>query len=191
MAPKTDDAVSTFEQRRRANLKTNAEILKDLSVTAAKVLPPKKIKVPAPKKRKVADGSVRQRPTREPRRVLPSRQSSRLAGLEADAEVLKRKLEVEAEAEAEKNKLKRMRRSGDLDLSQIVVEGKKWDGALEGLETLKSLSFRGAQPGVRTFKQEDEDTKDPSLKDLRSRMGGLKIYETFPVQGMLANRDAW
>jgi WD repeat-containing protein 76 len=176
--------MSTFEQRRRANLQENAAILKDLSVTAQNVIPPKKIKAPAPKKRKVADGSVRERSKREPRQVLPVRQSSRLAGLEADSEVIKRKLEVEAEAEAEKNKAKRTRVSGDLDLSQVIVEGKKWDGALEGLETLKSLSFRGAQPGVRTFKEEDiEETTDSTLKELKVRMSGLKLYETFPVQG--------
>ena len=83
----------------------------------------------------------------------------------------------------EEAKAKRLRISGDLNLGDIKVEGRKWDNGLDGLAGLKGL-VRGAQPGVRTFTEEDiEDTKDEGLKDLRLRMNGLKLYEKWAVNG--------
>ncbi|SPQ25764.1 ee43410b-f7e0-44e3-ac87-d588f47b7410 [Thermothielavioides terrestris] len=95
----------------------------------------------------------------------------------------RRKAEVEAEVEAEKAKAKKMRISGDLNLGDIQVEGRKWEAGLDGLAGLKGLPVRGAQPGVRTFTDEDvKSTTDKGLKDLRLRMSGLKLYEKWPVQ---------
>jgi hypothetical protein len=78
-----------------------------------------------------------------------------------------------------------MRVSGDLNLGDIQVEGRKWENGLDGLAALKGLGVRGAQPGLRTFTDEDvKETTDKGLKDLRLRMGGLKLYEKWSVQGM-------
>jgi hypothetical protein len=179
MPPKKEPAMSAFERKRLENIANNNAILSGISTTAAKIIPkpappkPKRISTPRAKREPVKRESPR-----------PLRQSSRLAGLGADAEVLKRKLEVEADVEAEKAKAKKMRVSGDLNLGDIKVEGRKWEAGLDGLAGLKGLAVRGAQPGVRTFTDEDVNgTTDKGLKDLRLRMSGLKLYEKWPVQG--------
>ena len=166
--------MSAFERRRLENIAANRAILTDISATAKKVIPEK----PAPKasapKRKHRSEPVKRESAR------PTRMSSRLAGLDADNETLKRKLQVEAESQAETARAKKLRVVGDLNLGDIAVEGKKWTA---GLDSLKGI-VRGAQPGVRTFTEDDvKETTDKSLKDLRQRMNGLQIYEHWLPNG--------
>lgn len=188
---KEDGTVSAFERRRLENIAANNALLRDLSETAAKILPTPKAE---PAKRKRASAAAPAKRTRTLREtVQPTRRSSRVAGLDADSETLNRKLEVEAEASGEAARLKRARVSGDLQLGDIKVEGRKWEGGVDGMANLKGLGLgipaRGAQPGVRTFKQEDiEETSNKDLKDLRLRMSGLKLYEKWAVNGR-SSRD--
>ena len=171
--------LSAFERKRRENMEANKAILKDISATAKKIIPDKPKPAPrsaAPKRRTRAE-PVKREPAR------PTRVSSRLAGLQADDEVLKRKLEVEMETEAEKARQKKLRVSGDLTVDQILVEGKKYT---RGLDSFKGI-VRGAQPGLRTFTEDDvKETTDASLKELRQRMGGLKLYEHWVPNGQFA-----
>ncbi|KAL6866405.1 hypothetical protein ACO1O0_002513 [Amphichorda felina] len=164
-----DDKISAFERKRLANIEANREVLTDISAAAKKVIPDK----PTPKPSKSRRPARKSEPVkREPTR--PTRTSSRLAGLQADDSTLKRKMEVEAEAQAELAKAKKMRVSDDLNLGDIVVEGKKWGSGIDGIKGL----VRGAQPGVRTFTEDDvKETTDKELKGLRQRMSGLKLYE--------------
>jgi hypothetical protein len=184
---KEEGFVSAFERRRLENIAANNALLRDLSETAAKILPTPK---PEPKKRR-APAAAPARRTRTLRETAqPTRRSSRVAGLDADDETLKRKAEVEAEALGETARQKRARVSGDLQLGDIKVEGRKWESGVDGMAGLKGLGLglpaRGAQPGVRTFKQEDiDDTPDQGLKDLRLRMSGLKLYEKWAVNGTI------
>jgi hypothetical protein len=169
--------MSAFERRRLENIAANQALLKDISVTASKIIPAKPNK-PAPSSRKrKSDAPVKQET------AMPTRRSSRVAGLDADSEVLKRKYEVAAQFEAEKAKAKRTRVSGDLDLGNIAVEGKKWEGGFQGLKGLGLV--RGAQPGLRTFTEDDvKNTTDKDLKALRLRINGLKLYEHWSPNGM-------
>ena len=172
-----DDKISAFERKRLANIEANREVLTDISAAAKKVIPDKPTPKPS-KSRRLARKSepVKREPTR------PTRTSSRLAGLQADDSTLKRKMEVEAEAQAELAKAKKMRVSDDLNLGDIVVEGKKWGSGIDGIKGL----VRGAQPGVRTFTEDDvKETTDKELKGLRQRMSGLKLYEHWAPNGWL------
>ncbi|KAJ9156814.1 DNA damage-binding protein CMR1 [Coniochaeta hoffmannii] len=178
MPAKKEEAISAFERRRLENIAANNAILRDISSTAAKIIPlPKSQSAKKPRrpptvrvKREPVDGAAKSEPVRV------TRQSSRLAGLDAPPETLKRKAEVEALASGETARQKRMRVAGELKLGDIKVEGRKWDGELGDI-------FRvGAQPGVRTFTEEDvKETTDKELKELRIRMGGLKLYEKWAV----------
>ncbi|KAJ4246247.1 hypothetical protein NW762_013595 [Fusarium torreyae] len=168
MPPKkgTDAPMSAFERRRLENIAANKKMLNDVAVVAKKVAPtpPKKTTPSRPKTRTPIK--------REPAR--PTRQSSRLAGIDADNDTLKRKMEVEAESVAQQAKAKKLRVNDDLSLGDIAVEGKKW---LAGIDGIKGI-VRGAQPGVRTFTEDDvKETTDKGLKELRLRMGDLKLYE--------------
>ncbi|KAI1098141.1 WD repeat-containing protein [Jackrogersella minutella] len=163
MAPE----LSTFEARRRANVVNNAKLLKDSAEAAAKMRraaapPPRSA---APKKRKAAEPAPRTR-------VMPTRQSARLAGAGSDSNDASLKLE-DIPTELKPPAPKRIRTSGDLQLSDLQVEGQRWSstGALASF-------VQGAQPGVRTFTEEDiKETSDSKLLDLRKEMGDLKLYE--------------
>lgn len=162
--------MSAFERRRLENIAANQAMLKDLSKDAAKIIPK-----PAPKPA----------PSRTPRKkatpvkkevVRPTRTSSRLAGLEADSETAKRKAEVENEFVQEQAKAKRLRVTGDLNLGDVVAEGKKWN---KGIDFLSGV-MRGARPYERTFTADDvQKTTDKDLKALRERMSSLDLYEAY------------
>lgn len=176
MAIKTEggEKISAFERKRLANIQANREVLTDISVTAKKIIPDKPAPKPAAPRRSRRSEPVKRESAR------PTRVSSRLAGIEADNEVLKRKYEVEAESQAEAAKAKKMRVSGDLNLGDIVVEGKRYGTGIDGIKDL----VRGAQPGVRTFTEDDvKETTDKGLKDLRQRMGRMKLYEHWAPNG--------
>ncbi|KAI8965471.1 WD40 repeat-like protein [Daldinia sp. FL1419] len=160
MAPE----LSTFEARRRANVVNNAKLLKDSAEVAAKMrkaaAPPPR--ATAPKKRRAVEPAPRTR-------VMPTRQSARLAGASTEASV---KLE-DIPAELKPPEPKRIRTSGDLQLSNLQVEGQRWSST----DALASL-VQGAQPGVRTFTEDDiKDTSDSKLKNLRKEMGDLTLYD--------------
>ncbi|KAF7563294.1 hypothetical protein G7046_g826 [Stylonectria norvegica] len=167
--------ISAFERKRRENIAVNEALLASSAKAAQKMIIKTPITAkPTPPKRKPAATPTRQQPSRT------TRKSSRLAGLDADNETLKRKYEVEVETEAAKSKAKRMRVSGDLNLGDIVVEGKKWGSGLDGLKGI----VRGARPGERTFTEDDvKETTDKSLKELRLRMSGLELYEHWAPSG--------
>lgn len=165
--------MSAFERRRLENIAANKALLNDISATAKKVIPDKPAPKPAPKRKARAEPVKRES-------ARPTRMSSRLAGLDADNETLKRKMEVEAQFEASKAASKKLRTSDDLNLGDIAVDGKKWGG---NLDTMRGI-FRGAEPGVRTFSEEDiKETTDAGLKDLRLRMSSLKLYEHWAPNG--------
>lgn len=173
---KEPGSVSAFERKRLDNIASNLSLLTEAAEVAKKVIVEKPATRPAPSKR-----SSRPRPVKK-KAPRPVRQSSRLAGLEADNETLKRKLEVEAENQAEEARTRKLRVSDDLKLGDIAVAGKKWAAGLNSLQGL----VRGAQPGVRTFTEDDiKETTDKSLKELRERMGGLKLYEHWAPNGTL------
>ncbi|KAG6306901.1 hypothetical protein E4U45_006167 [Claviceps purpurea] len=159
--------MSAFERKRLENIEANRAILKDISATAKKIIPAKPAPTTAPRRSRRSEPVKRETPR-------PTRVSSRLAGLEADNERLKRKLEIEAEHQAQEAKAKKLRVNHDLNLGDIAVEGKRWAAGLNSVQGI----VRGAQPGVRTFTEDDiKETTDQSLKDLRQRMGGLTMYE--------------
>ena len=180
--------MSAFERKRLENIANNNAILNDISTTAVKLETPK----PKPKPARSSTPKVKREPIKRESLRVATRQSSRLAGLDASSEVLKRKLEVEAETESEKARAKRNRVSGDLSLGDIKVEGRKWENGLDGMAGLKGLGLysRGAEPGVRTFAEDDvKETTDKSLKELRMRLSGLKLYEKWPVNGKFPVRS--
>ncbi|PHH60511.1 hypothetical protein CDD81_1601 [Ophiocordyceps australis] len=171
MPNKTDSSeMSAFERRRLENIAANKAILTEISTTAKKIIPVKKetSKTSTPRRRTRGEASKR-----EPSR--PTRMSSRLAGLGAETDsAQKRALAIEIEQAKAENASKKARVNSDLNLHDIIVDGKKWTNSIDGLKGL----LRGAQPGVRTFtKTEIEETTDKSLKDLQLRMSSLKLYE--------------
>lgn len=184
--------MSAFERKRLENITANQAMLKDLSTHAEKMMP-----APAPRPKK-SSGTKRKAAPVQRDTPRATRTSSRLAGLEADSETAKRKAEVEYEFAQEQAKAKRLRVSGDLNFSDIVVEGKKYnkdDKFLVGI-------MKGANPNVRTFTEDDiKETTDEGLKELRERMSGLELYEGYepnrrcPIAtvirclGLMKNRD--
>ncbi|KAH8167604.1 hypothetical protein CIB48_g643 [Xylaria polymorpha] len=75
-------------------------------------------------------------------------------------------------AELKDREPKRVRTNGDLQLASLQVEGKRWSST----EALASF-VQGAQPGVRTFTDEDiNETTDEKLKSLRQDLNDLSLF---------------
>ncbi len=174
MAPE----LSTFEARRKANVVNNAKLLKDSAEVAAKI---RRAAAPPPK-----PAASRKRKATEPTprtRVIPTRQSARLAGAGSDTNGTGIKLE-DIPTELKPPETKRMRKGGNLDLLTLQVEGQRWSSP----GTMASF-VHGAQPGVRTFTEEDiKDTSDSKLKNLRKEIDNLKLYEGWVPNGKLVHR---
>lgn len=172
MAPVKKENVSEFERKRLENIASNQAILKDLSTSAQKITPK-----PAPKPKSTPS---RKRTTpvkvKSESSTRPTRTSSRLAGVEADSETQKRKAEIEEEFAKDVAKAKRQRVAGDINLNDVVAEGKKWSKESNFLSGV----MRGAVPNLRTFTEEDiKESTDEGLKSLREKMSGLELYEGY------------
>jgi len=171
MAPE----MTEWEKRRAANAKANNELVNKIAKTSVKIFgPPKPVtsRTKSAPKRKSEPGVKRESP-------VPTRRSARVAGLDAEPETLKRKYEVEAETKAQEAREKRTRVTGDLNLGDIKVEGRAWNGDFAGLGNLKLP----AQPGVRTFDEEDvKAVTDKHTKTLIERFNKLELYEKFDVR---------
>lgn len=175
MPPATEEAVSLFEQRRLQNIAANQAILKDISQSAVKFAKP--APAPKPARRKTSPSARREQPKREA--AVATRASSRLKG---EAPVKRENDDAIPAALAPDRPLKRARVSDDLDLENIMVEGRKFTDDISALGGL--LPKRGAKPGVRTFDEDDiRQTTDKDLKSLRESMNRLEFYDKWAVNG--------
>lgn len=174
--PPKKEGVSLFEQRRLENIAANQALLKDISQTAVKIAKPAPAPRPARRKRSPA-GKKRERPQRAA--AIPTRASSRLKGEAA----VKREIDEDIPAALMPEKpAKRTRVSDDLSLDSILVEGRKFADDISALGAL--LPKRGAEPGVRTFDEDDvQQTTDKDLKRLREEMNNLTFYDKWAVNG--------
>lgn len=175
---KEKEPMSAFEQRRLQNIATNNEILRDLSSTAAKIAKPAAPK-PQPRRPKRQPVERREQPKREP--AVATRASSRLKG-----EGPKRGAEdsVPASLLPPDRPAKKARVNDDLNLGDILVEGRKFTNGVDAVTGLISLPRLGAEPGVRTFDEEDiKETTDEDLRNLREKMNSLEMYDKWAVNG--------
>ncbi len=165
--------LSAFEARRRENVANNAKLLKDTADLGAKMRkaaapPPRPV---APRKRKAAEPAVRTR-------VMPVRQSARLAGAGSESKDTLVKLE-DVPVELRDRAPKRVRTNGDLQLSNLQVEGKRWSST----DALASF-VQGARPGLRTFTDDDiKKTTDEKLKSLRQDLNDLTLFGGWQPNG--------
>lgn len=175
MARKETAELSEFEKQRLANKVQRDNLVKQLALDAASAgLAPQSVKpqskISGPQKKKPAVKKLKVE-------AVPRRTSSRLAGLEADSEVAKRKVEDVYAAVQEVERAKRQRVSGDLNLSDVVVAGKEWD---QKENFIVDVVLRGAKPYERTFGvTEVKKTTDKELRALREKMSGLDLYDGF------------
>ncbi|KAA8913624.1 WD repeat-containing protein [Sphaerosporella brunnea] len=148
---------SEYERERAANIARNKALLQQLqldSLSASLTASAKKAAAATPKPKSTPKKSTpRVKKERASGSPAPRRQSSRLAGLPADSEVLKRKFEDEA---AEREKAKRTRVAGDL---KFELGDKGWGDVLT--------------------KEDVENMEEGDLKTTRKRMMEMKLWEDF------------
>ncbi|KAI9837403.1 MAG: hypothetical protein M1838_004830 [Thelocarpon superellum] len=174
MAKDVQTEQNEYEAQRAANIAQNKLLLQKLQLESAGlgIAPAKAKSKPAAT---ASQRRARVPVKKEAAELAPRRTSSRLAGLQADSEVAKRKAEDEYVAIQQAAKAKRQRVGGDLNLSDIVVAGKTWDKSENFLVDAYSTPRY-----ARTFTEADiKTTGDKELKALRERMSGLKLYEGF------------
>lgn len=156
---------SEFEKQRLANIAERDALLRKLTQEAQQAGLYSK---PAPS---TLNGQKRPAKRKEPpaKRVkkeeAPRRVSSRLAGLQADSEVVKQKVEEAYEKAKEEERQRRQRVTGDLSFGSSLIGT---DVLLKGV----------AKPYERTFDEDDiRETSDKDLKVLRERMSGLEVWD--------------
>ncbi|KAI4197669.1 MAG: hypothetical protein LQ348_002114 [Seirophora lacunosa] len=173
MAKKESAEISDYERQRQENIAQRDKLLRQLALdaSAAGLGPGQKPKPGRPaQKKKPPVKKIKEE-------VVPRRTSSRIAGIEADSEVAKRKAEDEYVAAQQAAKVKRQRISGPLDLSEVQVAGKGWD---KHDNSFQDVTRRGADPGERTFGEEEvKKTTDKELRALREKLSGLELYDGF------------
>ncbi|KAK6379753.1 hypothetical protein LTS17_005826 [Exophiala oligosperma] len=158
---------SEFEKQRLANIAERDALLRKLTQEAQQAGLYSK---PAPS---TLHGQKRPAKRKEPpskrvkkEDVTPRRVSSRLAGLQADSEVVKQKAEEAYEKAKEEERQRRQRVTGDLSFGSSLIIGT--DVLLKGV----------AKPYERTFDEDDiRETGDKDLKALRERMSGLEVWD--------------
>lgn len=176
MAKQEPVELSEYERQRQENIAQRDKLLKQLALDAssAGLGPGQK-----PKPARSANAHNRKKPAvkKIKEEIVPRRTSSRIAGIEADSEVAKRKAEEEYVAVQEVARVKRQRVSGPLDLSEVQVAGKGWD---KNENFLVDVVSRGANPHERTFGHEEiKETTDKELRALREKMSALELYDGF------------
>lgn len=182
MAKKAANEISDYERQRQENIAQRDKLLKQLALDASSAglgpgQKPKPVKPTTTHRKKPAVKKVKEE-------IVPRRTSSRIAGIEADSEVAKRKAEDEYVAVQEAARAKRQRISGPLDLSEVQVAGKGWD---KNANFLQSIVDGGAKnTKERTFGElEVKETADKELRALREKMSALELYDGFEPNSRL------
>ncbi|KAL8658921.1 MAG: hypothetical protein Q9226_000712 [Calogaya cf. arnoldii] len=176
MAKKAANEISDYERQRLANIAQRDKLLKQLALDASSAglgpgQKPKPTKPTTTHRKKPAVKKVKEE-------VVPRRTSSRIAGIEADSEVAKRKAEDEYVAVQEAARVKRQRISGPLELSEVQVAGKSWDKDANFLQSIVDEGVKSTKE--RTFgEQEVKKTTDKELRALREKMSALELYDGF------------
>ncbi|PWY97537.1 hypothetical protein BCV70DRAFT_208486 [Testicularia cyperi] len=152
-----------YEQERLRNIKENERLMKELGVLGGSSAiggPPKKPLVPRPKK----PATPRKKADTTPSRVLPKRSSARLAGQEADSEVLKRKYEEEAEEARRAADAAKRARHQQFDLSGMTG-GELEAEAIRALEsTLSALASNSVQAAELVDIKDEKKQRDADIK---------------------------
>jgi hypothetical protein len=182
MTNDSTNGLSEFEKQRLANIAERDALLKKLSLEAQSVGIFTTSKTPgssAPKsKKKAAPKRIK-----EEESPLPRRQSSRLRGLTADSEVVKRKAEEQYEAAREAERAKKVRKTDSYSANDMFIAGQKLDG--DSLIGVDVVNKGVAEPYVRTFGDEDiKKTTDRDLKALREELNGLSLWSQWDPQSM-------
>lgn len=161
--PSSSDDFNDYEQRRQENILKNKLLLQQLQLDTVTLASKKKRRAPSkPTTRKKKDTSA-------PVEPVPRRQSSRLAGIPAESETVKRRYEEEAAAYVEAERAKRMRVSEDATFDVAGID----------------LTLRGDRY-KRTFTDEDvKNSENQDVKKLREKMMRLKLYERWAPNGGL------
>lgn len=174
--------VSDYEKQRLANIAERDALLKKLTQEAHQA----GLYTKPPRKGTTNDASQstkRKRPVKPVKKEednLPRRTSSRLAGLTADSEVARRKLEQEYESVREAGWAKRQRIAGDQELGDILVNGKGLDVKGRPLLGFDVINRGIAKPYERTFGDDEiTETTDKELKAIREKMSGLELWDAW------------
>lgn len=169
----SQDEPSDFERQRLENIAARDKLLAELQVkkNAAQV---SQLSKPA---KRPASSRPKSAPAKRIKKedIAPRRTSSRLAGIQADSEVQREKEEKEYEVLKEREIERRKRRTDDLKLGDITV-----NGGINGFFGSDSILRPVARPNERTFGEDEiKETTDKDLRALREKMSNLEIWDAW------------
>lgn len=175
MAPKaSQEGLSDLEKQRLKFIADRDAALAELQIQkkaqeAGLYAKPVKRPAPASKKRSTAIKRIKVE------EIQPHRTSSRIRGIQADSELAKQEAEKQYEEAKEADRIKRQRRTGDLELGDIIVNG-KLNGFFGSDAVLRSV----ARPYERSFGDEQiRQTTDKDIQKLQKKMNGLELWNAW------------
>jgi hypothetical protein len=179
MAPRATAALSEYEQKRQEQIAKNKALFQNLNLAAAASgLAPKRPAAPKPLSAKRT--SRQSDASKGKENQEPQRKSLRLQNIQPDNEVAKRKMEDAYERRIEEERAKKRRRSGDLNLSDIITSGDNWNSTGNFLRGVAP-----ARPYVRSFDLETaKETTDKEVRQAVERLSGLKLWEDVEPNSM-------
>ncbi|KAK0556781.1 hypothetical protein OC846_000970 [Tilletia horrida] len=177
--------LSSYEQQRLENIKRNEQLMRELDLLngasglgidpettrrarkeaaaaeaaspAARARKPKLTPAEIKARKEAAERRKKEREEARPTRVQPPRRSSaRLAGVEADSEVLKRKYEEAAEAERNEREAAKKARHEDHDLSRLTGGG---------LSEADVIALRSAFTGLGAAGDDGEEVQERKMRN--------------------------
>lgn len=164
---------SDFEKQRLANIAARDKLLAELEVKKNATQAGLYSKAP----KRPASSKPKSTPAKKVKKedIGPRRTSSRLQGIQADSEVQREKEEKEYQVQREKEIERRQRRTDDLNLSDITV-----NGGVNGFFGSDAILRPVARPHERTFGDaEIKETTDKDLKALREKMSSLELWDAW------------
>jgi WD repeat-containing protein 76 len=178
MAPRTVPILSEYEQKRQEQIAKNKALFQDLNLAAAASgIAPKR---PAPKSTPAKRATRKSDANDGKENQEPSRRSLRIRNIGPDNVAAKRQAEEELERRVEEERAKKRRRSGDLNVSDLITSGESWDSTgnfLRGVAPPK--------PYERSFDVESaKGTSDKAVKEAIERMSGLRLWEDVEPNSM-------
>jgi hypothetical protein len=178
MPQRTVPILSEYERKRQEQIAKNKALFQDLNLTAAASgIAPRR---PAPKhtpakrvtrKSDANDGKENQE---------PSRRSLRIRNIQPDNVAAKRQAEEDLERRAEEERAKKRRRSGDLNVNDLITSGESWDSTGNFLRGVAP-----PRPYERSFDLETaKETSDKAVRDAVDRMSGLTLWQDVEPNSM-------
>ncbi|CDK27085.1 unnamed protein product [Kuraishia capsulata CBS 1993] len=174
-------AVSEFEKQRQANIARNKELFKKLSLDFLSDDVAKEVK----RKESIKSANSQKRKSKVEKPVIvPTRRSSRLAGVKLepnDDSVVDSFADEEARRKERLDEMKRIQLSGDISLADLFpkIEDTEVNGMNDDLQRFQNISKNVSMGDFYDIMVERKKSSNATVNKLRDEFSSIEIYDKF------------